>query len=119
MQLVNSYDAMLSQVAEVRSLRMGFVTNYYPGYDLEEISYSDITEDYIPSTEATYSDPDQIKEILEGARSDNFMGTFYNYTDTNPQYFIQVNLKDLPDYYSNYFAFYKGRVPEFVAQDTN
>ncbi|MCR4904163.1 MAG: ABC transporter permease [Butyrivibrio sp.] len=98
------------------------VTNYYPGYNLEEMEdTSDLMSE--SSVEKIYTDSEDFKEIfphlvLAGQTSD-----WYASNKLNDQYGVIVTYiapTDVGDSrVSTYFVFKKGEVPDFVVADTN
>ncbi len=95
------------------------VTNYYPGYDLEKTS-SDEIEESVDSKMVSYYDKESVKKILEAAVSTDFYNMWYNYNNNNSQYSIQVYTNgNVQNYGGAYYTFIKGKVPDFVEEDTN
>ena len=104
---------------DIDSVRQVKVTNYYPGYDLEETPISEVDAS-VENSVKVYTDKEQIKEILEGTVSTNYYNPWYNYNAVNDQYYIEVTLdSDRTGYGGLYYSFLKGKVPDFVAADTN
>ncbi|WP_034453061.1 DUF6449 domain-containing protein [Butyrivibrio sp. AE2032] len=95
------------------------VSNYYPGYDLEQVSVDDI-DDAPDTVFHTYTDKEQMAQILEQCICTNYYNEWFNYNLINDQYHAEVMLDNEPSYYGGIgYSFFKGKVPEFVKTDTN
>ncbi len=103
----------LSEVREVK------VDNYYPGYDVETMPYEDIDLE-VETSHASYTDPEQIKEILPVLIETGYYNPWFDYDLTNDQYSVMVFRKgEFNEYASTYYSILKGKVPQFVKEDTN
>jgi ABC-2 type transport system permease protein len=115
--LMKQYGIYSKGVVESGDVKQIVVTNYYPGYDLETQDQNQVPDDLENST-ATYTEPEQIKAILEGTIYNGYYTQWFNYNNSNPQYSVEVILNG-DTYGGSYYAFLKGKVPGFVAEDTN
>ncbi len=107
---------------DISNINEVIVHNYYPGYDLEVTPVSELpsTVETSDSTSKTYIDEESIKEILAGCLDTNYYNQWYNYSRNNEQYSVEITMKgDRYGYSSVYYSFLKGKVPEFVKEDTN
>ncbi|MBR1669220.1 MAG: hypothetical protein IJ695_00795 [Butyrivibrio sp.] len=117
--LLDKYGIYYGDVPGPDNIAQIRVTNYYPGYDLEETDQSEIPET-VDSQSATYYDSKSVREILDGAVSTSFYNQWYNYNNNNSQYGIQITSKNnMGEYGGSYYTFIKGKVPQFVIEDTN
>ncbi len=119
--LLKKYGLYASEKYDIADVREVTVTNYYPGYDLEKEEAPNIDGTVVvDSTSKTYTDQDKIKEILLGTVSTNYYNPWYNYSAVNDQYSVEVYLDtDRSSYGGRYYSLLKGKVPDFVAADTN
>ncbi len=95
------------------------VTNYYPGFDLETDDENEIDRN-VDSKTITYTDKDQIRDIIESAVSSEFYSRWYRSSlFTNDQFSIIVDYISNSHSNSKYYLFETGKVPAFVMTDTN
>ena len=110
------YTETKPDVSNIRELK---VDNYFPGYDLETTSYSDVDID-AETVSASYTDPEQIKELLSVIVPSGYYNPWYDYSLINDQYSVQMFMNGGSSEYSSiYYSFLKGKVPQFVKEDTN
>ena len=96
------------------------VTNYYPGYDVDEDGHENIDYANVESISAEYTDPEKIKTILEKSVCNEYPDNWYNYNNLSNQYNVEVTMAGGSDSYGiRYFSFMKGEIPTFVIEDTN
>jgi ABC-2 type transport system permease protein len=102
--------------SDVREVK---VDNYYPGYDLETMPYSDVDIN-VETSHASYTDPEQIKELLSVIVESGYYNPWYDYSLINDQYSVQVYRNgEFDEHLSTYYSILKGKVPQFVKEDTN
>ncbi len=117
--LLKEYGIYSDSMINPKDVRKINVINYYPGYDLEEISVDDI-DGSTESKEMSYTDRDKIEEIIGCVVSTDFYNPWYNYNNNSQQYSAQIYTdEDSSRYDASYYTFLKGKVPGFVAEDTN
>ncbi len=110
-------DASL-KVEDIREVR---VTNYYVGYDLEKdlqqnpgIVYED-TE----TLSKSYTDKESIEKIIAVSFSGGYPNPWFNYDNADEQYGIEIYMNGNKSHYNDmYYTFFKGKVPDFVKEDT-
>ena len=113
-------DIYIDSELDLSDIKEVVVTNYYPGYDLENDSIDDIIE-MVDSKIMTYDDQDSISKILSASVCSDYYNPWQNYDSTyNGQYNIEIYTNSgsratVPAYYT----FLKGQVPDFVKADTN
>ncbi len=115
--LMKKYGIYSDSAINPEDIQKIVITNYYPGHDMDTEDYQDITED-LESTSVTYTEKDKIKAVLEAAISTDYYNQWYNYNNNNSGYSIEV-YKNGEMYSAAYYTFLKGKVPGFVAEDTN
>ncbi len=118
--LLKKYDIYIDPKLDMDNIKEIRVTNYYPGHDLETESINDIDSN-INSKDMIYTDEEQIAKILESSACGDYYNQWQDYDKVyNGQYNIEIftnsgNRNSSPVYYT----FYKGKVPDFVKEDTN
>jgi ABC-2 type transport system permease protein len=115
--LMRDYGIYSDSAVDLSDIKEIVVSNYYPGYDLNEIDVEDI-EDVPDSQSYTYTDKADIQAILDASISTDYYNQWYNYNNNDSQYSIEVK-RDGETYTGAYYSFVKGKVPGFVAEDTN
>ncbi|WP_029232672.1 DUF6449 domain-containing protein [Butyrivibrio sp. VCB2006] len=97
------------------------ITNYYPGHDIEKEDVDSIEE----NTEYgyfTYTEKDQIRDIIENVVCNDFYSRWYrSYELTNNQFSVIANVrngKNGTSTVARYYSFEMGKVPSFVYSDT-
>jgi ABC-2 type transport system permease protein len=104
---------------EVTDIREVKVYNYYPGYDLETQPIES-TDTSVDVNSKVYTDEESIKEIIEGCITTNYYNPWYDYNKNSDQYSVEVTKNgDNYGYSGVYYSFLKGKVPQFVKEDTN
>ncbi|MBE5826234.1 MAG: hypothetical protein E7307_06300 [Butyrivibrio sp.] len=120
LDLLKKYDIYIDYKLDLADIKEIRVMNYYPGHDLETESLNDIDGD-VSSKEMVYTDEEQIARILESS----VCGDYYNqWQDFDELYNGQYNIEIITNSGSRnsspvYYTFYKGKVPDFVKEDTN
>ncbi|WP_024864615.1 DUF6449 domain-containing protein [Butyrivibrio sp. FCS014] len=120
LDLLKKYDIYIDYKLAPDDIKEVRITNYYPGHDLETESINDIDGD-IRSSEKIYNDAESIAKILESSVCGDYYNQWQDYDELyNGQYNIEIvrnteNRNSSPVYYT----FYKGKVPDFVKEDTN
>jgi ABC-2 type transport system permease protein len=120
LDLLKKYDIYIDPKLDMDNIKEIRVTNYYPGHDLEAESINDIDSN-INSKDMIYTDKEQIAKILESSACGDYYNQWQDYEKVyNGQYNIEIftnsgNRNSSPVYYT----FYKGKVPDFVKEDTN
>ncbi len=110
------YTDMNSKDAEIKRV---VVTNYYPGYDLDELGTNNI-DIKVEAKTVDYYDKESIEKILDSAVSTDYYNIWYNYNNNDSQYNIQIFVDGkIKEYEGAYYSFLKGKVPGFVEEDTN
>ncbi|MCR5558016.1 MAG: DUF6449 domain-containing protein [Butyrivibrio sp.] len=121
--VLKKYGIYSENTLDVEYIENVCVTNYYPGIDISGMDQEQLSELDVKSKEFTYTDPEQIKEILTNACANGYYGRWFDYHNHfDNQYGIEVNLSRPVDQYgttSAYYEFLLGKVPEFVVEDTN
>ena len=113
---IGIYKESTLDVSSVREIK---VDNYYPGYDTETMPYSDVDIN-VETSHASYTDPEQIKELLSVIIESGYYNPWYDYSLINDQYSVQVYRNgEFNEYTSTYYSILKGKVPQFVKEDTN
>ena len=102
-------------VSDIREIK---VNNYFPGYDLETESISD-PDPNVETSCVTYTDPEQLKELLEASVYNNTYNPWFDYRLFNDQYSVEILRDGNYQYSSLYCSILKGKVPQFVKEDTN
>ena len=118
-ELMKKYGIYVDNELNVDYIKSVKISNYYPGYDLEQESIDDI-DTSVDTAFYTYTDKEQIEEIMKGCICTNYYNQWFNYNVIDNQYYAEVFAGDDPTYYGGVgYSFYKGKVPEFVKADTN
>ena len=113
---IGIYKESTLDVSSVREIK---VDNYYPGYDTETMPYSDVDIN-VETSHASYTDPEQIKELLSVIIESGYYNPWFDYDLLNDQYSVQVyRTGEFSQYSSTYYSILKGKVPQFVKEDTN
>ncbi len=115
--LMKKYGIYSDSVVNPDDIEKLVITNYYPGHDMDTEDYADIPDD-LESTSVTYTEKDKIKAVLDASIANNYYNQWYNYNNNNTGYSIEV-YKNGEMYSGAYYTFLKGKVPGFVAEDTN
>ena len=102
------------------------VTNYYPGYDLEHMTDEEIEDMYrenIESYSFYYTDKEQIGLIMDSVCCTDYYSRWYRgLNEENGQFAVMVNARSSTNpgsFYTVYYSFEVGKVPDFVYSDTN
>ena len=115
--LMKKYGIYSDSEVDLHDIQKVTVTNYYPGHDMDIEDYEDVPDD-VESQSAEYTEPEDIKAILDAAVPTDFYNQWYNYNNNNSGYSIEVTVNG--EMYSGaYYTFLKGKVPGFVEEDTN
>lgn len=121
--LLKKYGIYSESVLDVKYIESICVTNNYPGYDISEMDWDEISQISVDSVSVYYEDAEQMREILNSSYGSGYYGEWFNYNDRfDNQYGVEVKLKDTRDQHNAttaYFNFELGKVPEFVIKDTN
>lgn len=119
-ELLKKYGLYHENEIDTDKIKKVEVTDYYPGYDIENFKTGDVVPDVEPCT-VTYEGREEIERILEASVVTEYYGTWYDYDKlTSDKYYISVYLTDKSnnDNYISY-SFKKGQVPDFVIADIN
>ncbi len=117
--LLKKYGIYKENEVDVNTIKSVKVSNYYPGHDLEQEELQQI-EDAPDTAYYTYTDKEQIAQILEGSICTNYYNQWFDYHQINDQYYAEVFTGTEPGYFAGIgYSFIKGKVPEFVKADTN
>ncbi len=104
------------KASDIKEIR---VTNYYVGYDLEENPDNEMSYDNAKSSSISYTNEESIEKIIEVSISNSYHNPWFNYDKTNDQYGIEIYMKgNSSSYCDQYYTFLKGKVPNFVKEDT-
>ena len=83
-------------------------------------THSGVVDINVETSHASYTDPEQIKELLSVIVESGYYNPWYDYSLINDQYSVQVYRNgEFDEYSSTYYSILKGKVPQFVKEDTN
>ena len=117
--LLKKYEIFRSNEIETDKVRFIKVVNYYPGFDTE-VTPAEELDGNMESKDCTYSEKEQIEEILNASLCTGYYNPWYNYNNINSQYYAEIVLDNDDMYYGGFtYSFLKGKVPDFVKADTN
>ena len=125
MKLLKNHDLYVDSKLTADMVSSITVDNYYPGVDIDNLGDGGLNSyDGMATTSANYTSDknrQQIEDILEGVVSSDYNGNWYDYSLKDHKYSVDITLKNDTDNYRGnvrYYAFLKGKVPEFVVKDT-
>lgn len=101
------------------------VTNFYPGHNMENMSDEEIEDMYLENIESKsfyYTDKVQIGLIMESVCCTDYANRWYRaLNEENNQFSVVVNARSSTNpgsFYTVYYSFKAGKVPDFVYSDT-
>lgn len=124
--VLKKYGIYSESTIDVDKVESVEVTNFYPGFDIENMSDEELQEMYMTTSESKsyiYTDRDEIKVIIENAVCTDFYSKWYTFNDeVNGQFSVMISVPSdngSEESYKGYYSFRMGKVPDFVYSDTN